>query len=166
MDQDAIAAHLWCEMDGDAVENRCNLLQRGKSFRAGQSFRLNSVEKVCPIAAGRGLEGSMTARRIALSNSCKGVSVPQPLRSQSRIARMFQIVRLALDDNDTIAARRPLQPLFELWEDAVAMAEFDASRLWGDYGWDEERNCWWATDSRGARYRLAVETVASAEVAA
>jgi hypothetical protein len=79
---------------------------------------------------------------------------------------MFQIVRLALDDNGEVAARRALQPLFELWEDAVAMAEFDASRLWGDYGWDEERNCWWATDSRGARYRLAVEAVASAEAAA
>ena len=79
---------------------------------------------------------------------------------------MFQIVRLALDDNGEVAARRTLQPLFELWEDAVAIAEFDASRLWGDYGWDEERHCWWATDSRGARYRLAVEAVAPAEVAA
>ena len=26
------------------------------------------------------------------------------------------------------------------------MAEFDLSRLWGDYGYDEERNCWWASD--------------------
>jgi hypothetical protein len=111
-------------------------------------------------------EGFMMARRFALSNSCNGGGVPQPLRSESRDARMFQIVRLALDDNDEVAARRALQPLFELWEDAVAMAEFDASRLWGDYGWDEDRNCWWATDSRGARYRLAVEAVAPAEVAA
>jgi hypothetical protein len=79
---------------------------------------------------------------------------------------MFQIVRMALDDNGGVTARRPLQPLFELWEDAVAMAEFDASRLWGDYGWDEERHCWWATDSRGQNYRLAIEAVASAEAAA
>jgi hypothetical protein len=79
---------------------------------------------------------------------------------------MFQIVRMALDDNGEIIARRVLQPLFELWEDAVAMAEFDASRLWGDYGWDEERSCWWATDSRGQKYRLAIEAVASAEAAA
>ena len=43
---------------------------------------------------------------------------------------MFQIVRLALDDNGEVDARRPLQPLFELREDAMAMAEFDASRLW------------------------------------
>ena len=62
---------------------------------------------------------------------------------------MFQIVRLALDDNGEIDARRPLQPLFELREDAMAMAEFDASRLWGDYGCDDERDGWWATDARG-----------------
>jgi hypothetical protein len=79
---------------------------------------------------------------------------------------MFQIIRLALDDNGEVEARRPLQPFFELWEDAMAMAEFDASRLWGDYGWDEARSCWWATDSHGRNYRLVVEAVASAEVAA
>ena len=38
---------------------------------------------------------------------------------------MFQIVRLALDDSDNVVARRPLQPLFELHDDAMAMAEFD-----------------------------------------
>ena len=53
---------------------------------------------------------------------------------------MFQIVRLALDDNGEVNARRPLQPLFELREDAMAMAEFDASRLSGDYGCDDERD--------------------------
>jgi hypothetical protein len=79
---------------------------------------------------------------------------------------MFQIVRLTLDDNDEVTTRRALQPFFELWEDAMAIAEFDASRLWGDYGWDEARNCWWATDARGGRYRLVVEAVASTEVAA
>jgi hypothetical protein len=79
---------------------------------------------------------------------------------------MFQIVRLTLDDNDEVTTRRALQPFFELWEDAMAIAEFDASRLWGDYGWDEARNCWWATDARGGLYRLVVEAVASTEVAA
>jgi len=79
---------------------------------------------------------------------------------------MFQIVRLALDDNGEVDARRPLQPLFELREDAMAMAEFDASRLWGDYGCDEERDCWWATDARGRKYRFVVEAVAAADAAA
>ena len=79
---------------------------------------------------------------------------------------MFQIVRLTLDDSDNVAARRPLHPLFELLDDAMAMAEFDASRLWDDYGRDEERDCWWATDSRGKRYRFVVEEVIEASVAA
>jgi len=70
---------------------------------------------------------------------------------------MFQIVRLALDDNGQVNARRPLQPLFELREDAMAMAEFDASRLWGDYGCDDER---------GRKYRFVVEPVAAADAAA
>jgi hypothetical protein len=79
---------------------------------------------------------------------------------------MFQIVRLALADNGEVDARRALQPYYELWEDAMAMAEFDASRLWGDYGCDEERDCWWATDSRGRKYRFVVEPVASNNLAA
>src|SRR5262245_23872183 len=77
---------------------------------------------------------------------------------------MFQIVRLALDDNGEVTARRPLQPCFELWEDAVAMAEFDASRLWGDYGCDEERDCWWATDTRGRKYRFVIEQVRPTDI--
>ena len=80
--------------------------------------------------------------------------------------RMFQIVRLALDDNGEVTARRPLQPCFELWEDAIAMAEFDASRLWGDYGCDEERDCWWATDTRGRKYRFVIEQVRPTDIAA
>jgi len=79
---------------------------------------------------------------------------------------MFQIVRLTLDDKGEVAVRRPLQPLFELREDAMAMAEFDASRLWGDYGCDDERNCWWATDAGGRKYRFIVEPVVSTEAAA
>src|SRR5262245_26987357 len=83
------------------------------------------------------------------------------IQSHARIARMFQIVRLALDDNGEVNARRPLQPLFELREDAIAMAELHASRLSGDYGCDEERDCWWATDARGRKYRFVVEPVAA-----
>jgi hypothetical protein len=56
--------------------------------------------------------------------------------------------------------------LFELREDALAMAEFDASRLSGDYGCDDERDGWWATDARGCKYRFVVEPVADADAAA
>ena len=78
---------------------------------------------------------------------------------------MFQIVRCLLDEKNEVVARRRLQPLFELWEDAAAMAEFDSSRLWEDYGYDEERNVWWARDSRGRTYRFEVEEVAATNVA-
>jgi hypothetical protein len=78
---------------------------------------------------------------------------------------MFQIVRLALDDSGEVTTRRALQPCFELWEDAMAMAEFDASRLWGDYGCDEERDCWWATDSWGRNYRFVIEQVRPTNIA-
>ena len=72
---------------------------------------------------------------------------------------MFQVVRLVLDNDGAACSRRPLQPLYELWDDASAMAEFDASRLWGEYGWDETRNCWRATDSRGHTYLFVIEAV-------
>ena len=73
---------------------------------------------------------------------------------------MFQIVRCLLDDKNGVVARRPLQPLFELREDAAAMAEFDSSRLWEDYGYDEEQSAWWGRDSRGRMYRFEIEEVA------
>jgi hypothetical protein len=46
------------------------------------------------------------------------------------------------------------------------VAEFDASRLWGDYGRDEERDCWWATDALGHKYRFVVQSGACADIAA
>src|SRR5262245_66636047 len=85
--------------------------------------------------------------------------------THARITCMFQIVRLELDDNGEVAVRRPLQPLFELREDAMAMAEFDASRLWGDYDCDEARDCWWATDTHGRKYGFVVESVPAAAAA-
>ena len=79
---------------------------------------------------------------------------------------MFQIVRLTLDHDGNVIARRDLQPLFELRNHAMLMARNAAAGLWGDYGYDEERNCWWASDSRGRPYRFVVEQLAAAEMAA
>jgi len=79
---------------------------------------------------------------------------------------MFQIVRLTLSDAGEIIARRPLQPLFELRDHAVVIARNEAAGLWGDYGYDEERQCWWATDPRSRKYRFDVEQIASTENAA
>lgn len=79
---------------------------------------------------------------------------------------MFQIIRLMLDDNGDITSRRPLQPLFELRDHAMAVALNEASGLWGDYGFDDERQCWQASDEREQQYRFIVEEVATADVAA
>jgi hypothetical protein len=69
---------------------------------------------------------------------------------------MFQIVRFTLGDDGNVIARRDLQPLFELREHAMIMARNAASDLWGDFGYDKERKCWWASDSRGCQYRFVV----------
>jgi hypothetical protein len=79
---------------------------------------------------------------------------------------MFQIIRLMLDDNGDIIARRPLQPLVELRDHALVIARNEASGLWGDYGFNEERKCWWASDSRGRQYRFVVEEIATTGIAA
>jgi hypothetical protein len=79
---------------------------------------------------------------------------------------MFQIVRHMLDANGDIIARRPLQPLYELREHATAMARNEASGQWGDYGYDDQRRCWWATDGRGRPYQFVVEEIATADIAA
>jgi hypothetical protein len=93
---------------------------------------------------------------------------PDDSRQEPNISRFIDCseVQMALDNNGEVTARRPLQPCFELWEDAIAMAEFDASRLWGDYGCDEERDCWWATDTRGRKYRFLIEQVRPTDIAA
>ena len=53
----------------------------------------------------------------------------------------FQIVRLELDRAGHIVDRRPLQPIFELREDAMALAQFDAGRCNGEFGYDAGRDC-------------------------
>ena len=77
---------------------------------------------------------------------------------------MFQIVRVELDRDGLVVARRPLQPLYELRDDAMALAEFDASRCAGDYGYDERYDSWWARE-RGRLYRFVIEEVLPASLA-
>jgi hypothetical protein len=79
---------------------------------------------------------------------------------------MFQIIRLMLDVNGDVVAPRPLQPLYELRDHATAMARNAASGLWGVFGYDDKRQCWWASDERGRQFRFVVEGIATADVAA
>ena len=72
---------------------------------------------------------------------------------------MYQIIRLELDNNGNIVARHPLQPLYDLWDDAMALAEFDASRCAGKHDYDNEHGCWCAIDAERS-YRFVVESTA------
>jgi hypothetical protein len=73
---------------------------------------------------------------------------------------MFQIEQCLLDANGQVVVRHALQPSYELWEDAAAMAEFDSLHLDGDYGFDAEQNCWWAFDLNNRMYRFEIREVA------
>jgi hypothetical protein len=72
---------------------------------------------------------------------------------------VFQLVRLVLNEKHQVIARVPLQPVFELRQDAMAMAEFGAARSDGEYRYDSERDCWCATDANGRAFRFVVEAV-------
>ena len=69
---------------------------------------------------------------------------------------------LELNWDDDVSVRRVLQPSYELLEDAMALAKFDASRCGGDYGYDDVRKCWWACDDQGREYRFVIEQIAPA----
>ncbi len=71
----------------------------------------------------------------------------------------FQIVRVELNDASEIVSRRPSEPLFEVRDHAMAIAEFDAAHGHGEYGYDRERDCWWSRDGRGRLVRYVIEAV-------
>ncbi len=72
---------------------------------------------------------------------------------------MFQLVQLAIDEAGQVIARKETQPLFQLREDAMVLAEFDAARSSEEYGYDADRDCWWARDGERLM-RFVVEPVA------
>jgi hypothetical protein len=63
-------------------------------------------------------------------------------------------------------ARRTLQPSFR----ASRARDGDGSErrlsALGDYGFDETRQCWWATDARDRQYRFVVEEITAVDKAA
>jgi hypothetical protein len=75
---------------------------------------------------------------------------------------MFQIVRVELDRSGHVVARTPLQPLYDLRDDAMALAEFDASRCDGDFGYDEQFDGWWGCEQERI-YQFVIEKVAGLE---
>jgi hypothetical protein len=77
---------------------------------------------------------------------------------------MFQIVRMEFNRDGQLIARWPLHPLYELRDDAMALAEFDASHCAGDYGYDEQYDGWWARE-RGRLFRFVIEEVMPSSLA-
>jgi hypothetical protein len=71
----------------------------------------------------------------------------------------FQITRIEVDNRNSVVARRTTEPLFELEQDALALAEFDALRAGEDSGFDAERNCFWARLADDLELRFVVEEV-------
>lgn len=62
---------------------------------------------------------------------------------------LFQLVQMDVDPDGGVIATTPTRPLFELAQDAVAMAEFSAARCGVDYGYDGDADCWWAAREDG-----------------
>jgi hypothetical protein len=72
---------------------------------------------------------------------------------------LFYLLRIELNEQDSVIAQTETQPLYELREDAMVMAEFEAARTHGDFGYNRERDCWWSCDANGRRYRFEVHAV-------
>jgi hypothetical protein len=79
---------------------------------------------------------------------------------------LFQLVQLELNHKGEVIAATATQPLFELRQDAEAMAEFAAARCQGDYGYDADRDCWWACNYPDPMMRFVVQAVPALDVAA
>ena len=80
-------------------------------------------------------------------------------KAMEAAAMPFQITRIEIDTRNSVIARQPTQPLFELEQDALALAEFDATRLGEDSGFDAATNGFWARLSDGLEVRFIVEEV-------
>jgi hypothetical protein len=57
---------------------------------------------------------------------------------------LFQLVQIEVNGDGGGVATTRTEHLFELAQDAQAMAEFSASRCGTDYGYDADADCWWA----------------------
>ena len=79
---------------------------------------------------------------------------------------LFQLVRLEISDDGSVLAREETQPLFELRQDAMAMAEFEAARYYEEYEYDRDGDCWTVRDRRDRKFRLVVEPLSDSQIAA
>src|SRR5437667_4626414 len=80
-------------------------------------------------------------------------------RSNGTVVMPFQITRIEIDTRNSVIARQPTQPLFELEQDALALAEFDAARIGEDSGFDAEAHGFCTRLPNGLEVRFIVEEV-------
>jgi hypothetical protein len=73
---------------------------------------------------------------------------------------LFQLVQIEVNADGGVVATTRTRPLFELAQDALAMAEFSAARCGTDYGYDAEQDCWWARDTGDRTLIFVVRPVA------
>ena len=78
----------------------------------------------------------------------------------------FRLVRIELNEQNSIVAQTETRPFYELRDDAMQMAEFGAARCGGEYGYNREKDYWWGRDVRGRRFRFEVQAVEATGVAA
>ncbi len=71
----------------------------------------------------------------------------------------FQITRIETDARNSVIVRQATQPLFELEQDALALAEFDAARAGEDSGFEPATNSFWAKLPDGLEVRFVVEKI-------
>jgi len=78
----------------------------------------------------------------------------------------FLLVRIEFDEYDRVIEQTATQPLYELREDALVMAEFEAARCYSEYGYNAERGYWWSRDRDGRRFRFEVHSAVASGIAA
>jgi hypothetical protein len=79
---------------------------------------------------------------------------------------LFHLMRIELDERGRVVAQAETQPLYELREDAMVMAEFEAARCYSEYGYSADGDCWWSRDRYGHTFRFEVRAVAASGIAA
>jgi hypothetical protein len=79
---------------------------------------------------------------------------------------LFRLVRTEVDEENRVITQMETRPLFELRDDAIMMAEFEAARSGGEYGYNRDKDYWWSHDAHGRRFRFEVYTVGATEAAA
>jgi hypothetical protein len=75
---------------------------------------------------------------------------------------LFQLIQIEVNRDGGVVATTRTQPLFQLVQDAQAMAEFSAARCGVDYGYDAAEDCWWGRDADDRTLIFVVRPVAVA----